>query len=114
MMERYAGSFDLTDPPCSIFMVNPCGLVSKKNTAPQEYRVINHQSAPRSGSVNDRIAKKNFITEYENVPSAARWIWELGPECQLTKVDIKEAYRIIPIHPVNQLLQGILLENRLY
>src|SRR2546421_29451 len=41
---RYAGPFDLSNPPCSTFMVNPCGLVPKKNTVPQEYRVINHQS----------------------------------------------------------------------
>ena len=88
-------------------MVNPCRLVSKKNTVPQEYRVINHQSAPRGASINDSINKNKFTTEYENVPHAARWIRKLGPGCIMMKVDIKEAYRIIPIHSVDQLLQGV-------
>jgi len=111
---RYAGPFDLSNPPCSTFMVNPCGLVPKKNTVPQEYRVINHQSAPRGASVNDGIDSAEFATEYENVPRATQWIRELGPGCLMMKVDIKEAYRIIPIHPVDQLLQGVAFEDKLY
>jgi len=108
------GSFDLIEPPCKTFMVNPCGLVPKKNTHPQEYRVINHQSSPRGTSVNDRISKEEFSTQYENVSCATRWIRELGEGCQLIKVDIKEAYRVIPIHPIDQLLQGIVHDGHLY
>ena len=32
----------------------------------------------------------------------------------MVKVDIKEAYRIIPIHPVDQLLQGVVHKGQLY
>ena len=59
----------------------------KKCTSPQEYRIINHQSAPHGTSVNNGINKNNFATQYENVPCAIKWIKKLGPGCQLTKVD---------------------------
>ena len=28
--------------------------------------------------------------------------------------DIKEAYRILPVHPIDQLLQGMVLDGKLY
>jgi hypothetical protein len=111
---RYAGPFDLADPPCDTFVVNPCGLVPKKDSYPTQYRVINHQSSPRGKSVNDGIDKAEFATSYENVSHAADWIREFGPGCSLIKMDIKEAYRIIPIHPVDQPLQGVAHEGQLY
>lgn len=111
---RYAGPFDPEHPPCSTYMVNPCGLVPKKDTDPTEYRVINHQSAPTGSSINDGIDKNDFATTYENVPCAAKWIREMGKGCLLIKLDIKEAYRVIPIHPVDQVLQGIMHEGKLY
>src|SRR5581483_9372544 len=76
-MGRYAGPFTLEKPPCSNFMVNPCGLVPKKDTDPTEYRVINHQSTPKGFSVNDGIDKNDFAITYENVPYAMKWIREL-------------------------------------
>ena len=95
-------------------MVNPCGLVPKKDTTPTKYRVINHQSALIGSSVNDGIDKTDFAINYENVPCATKWIRELGEGCSLIKLDIKEAYRVIPIHPVDQVLQGIIHDNKLY
>ena len=71
-LERYTGPFNPENPPCSTYIVNPCGLVPKKDTCPTEYRVINHQSAPASRSVNDGIDKADFATTYENVPFVTR------------------------------------------
>src|SRR5205807_10087665 len=79
-----------------------------------EYRVISHQSAPKGASVNDGISKKEFEIKYENVAHAAKWIRFYGQNCQLVKVDIKEAYRNLPIHPLDQTLQGVVCEGKLY
>src|SRR5206468_2602531 len=69
---------------------------------------------PRGQSVNDGIDKEDFATAYENVPVAMKWIRKLGPGCLMMKIDIKEAYRIIPIHPIDQLLQGVMHKDHLY
>ena len=39
---------------------------------------------------------------------------ELGPGTQLAKIDIKGAYRIIPVHLDNRPLSGMLWEEQLY
>ena len=54
---RIAGPFSLKNPPINIFMVNPLGLVEKRDTNPLEYRVITHHSASHGDSVNDSIDK---------------------------------------------------------
>src|SRR6266487_4502949 len=95
-------------------MVNPCGLIPKKDTMPIEYRVINHQSALIDLSINDGIDKTDFANSCKNVPCATKWIRELGEGCILIKLDIKEAYRVIPIHPIDQILQDIIHNNKLY
>ena len=111
---RYIGPFALSQPPIIPVRVNPCGLVPKRDTDPVVYRVINHQSAPEGISVNDGIDKNNFVMNYEHVGHAARWIQFFGKGCQLIKIDIKEAYRIILIEPLNQTLQGVICEGKLY
>src|SRR5205807_1176883 len=42
---RYIGTFALLQPLIILVRVNPCGLVSKRDTDSVVYRVINHQSA---------------------------------------------------------------------
>jgi hypothetical protein len=111
---RYIGPFKLSDPPVYPIRVNPCGLVPKRDTNPTVYRVINHQSAPYGNSINDGIEKEDFNTTYEHVGHAAQWIRYFGKDCLLTKIDIKEAYRIIPIDLLDQTLQGIICEKELY
>src|SRR6266487_6721456 len=110
-LERYTSLFNPENPPCSTYIVNPCGLVPKKDTYPTEYRVINHQSTPAGRSVNDGIDKADFTTTYENMPFATRWIRTLGAGTQMIKVDIKEVYQVILIHLVDQTLQGVMYKD---
>ena len=95
-------------------MVNPLGLVEKRHTIPLEYRVITHHSAPHGSSVNDGIDKHNFQISFDTIKHAVRWIRFIGYSALLTKIDIKDTYRIIPIYPVDQILQGMLLNDDLY
>ena len=46
--------------------------------------------------------------------NAAEIITGLGRQAQLTKVDIKSAYQIITVHPEDQLLLGMLWEEKLF
>ena len=48
------------------------------------------------------------------VEDAAKIVTSLGRQAQLAKVDIKSAYRIIPVHPEDRLLLGMQWENKLF
>lgn len=111
---RMCGPFSEEEPPCDLFQVNPCGLMEKKGTNPKTFRVISHLSAPFGLSVNDRIYRLEFVMKYENVNHAVRWINKYRKGCILSKVDIKNAYRILPVDSVDQDLQGIKLGNDIY
>ena len=111
---RISGPFSLKHLPVDLFMVNPFGLVEKRETNPTEYRVITHHSAPYGSSVNDGIDRHEFKISFDTLKHAARWIRHFGPGSLLSKIDIKEAYRILPVHLIDQLLQGIICDNKLY
>ena len=92
---RLAGPFIAA--PFHPFRVSPLGLVPKKS--PGEFCLIHHLSFPRGSSVNDGMAPENTSVHYATVADAIRLIKAAGKGCFLTKTDIKNAFRIIPICP---------------
>jgi hypothetical protein len=44
----------------------------------------------------------------------AQAVLELGPGTQLAKIDIKSAYRIIPVHPEDRSFLGMQWKDQLY
>jgi len=110
---RIAGPYKLGNLPVESYRINPCGLVPKRDNQ-NEFRVIHHHSAPRFDSVNDGINKEDFSTSYENVGHASKRIRTFGKGCLLAKVDIQEAYRILPVHPIDQTLQGFECDGNIY
>jgi hypothetical protein len=79
-----------------------------------EYRVITHHSAPHGSSVNNGIDKHEFRISFDTLKHAVRWIRHFGEGALLSKIDIKDAYHNLPVHPVDQLLQGIVHDGKLY
>ena len=71
-------------------------------------------SSPGGFSVNDSINPDWYSMSYVTVENTAEIITVLGRQAQLAKVDIKSAYRIIPVHPENWLLLGMLWEEKLF
>ena len=64
-------------------------------------------SSPTACSVNDGISAELCLLRYASSDDALRLISQLGPGTQLVKMDLKDAYRIIPMHPNDQHLLGI-------
>ena len=110
-LNRIAGPFEPTAMPVDTYRINPCGLVPKRDNV-EEFRVIHHHSAPKLTSINNGINIEDFHTTYENVGHAAQWIRYFGEGCLLAKVDIKDAYRILPVHPLDQTLQGFICKRK--
>lgn len=82
------------------FQCSPLGLVPKKETG--DFRIIHDLSYPPGKSVNDFIPSEFTFVQYESVYDAVDMIKQLGQEAFLAKSDIKNAFRIIPIHKDDQ------------
>ena len=78
----------------SYLLSSSVSLVWYQNT----FRMIVDLSAPRGFSVNDGIREEICAS----VDQAVSLILRLGQGTMLVKLDMKEAYRIVPVHPHDQ------------
>ena len=107
--QRVAGPFK--SPPFENLIVSPIGLVPKKFSDPntpdvKKFRMIHHLSFPEGESVNDYIDPKLTSVQYTGFDEAVAMIQRLGKNCKLFKMDIKNAFRLIPIRPADFELLG--------
>ncbi len=58
-------------------------------------------------SVNDGINREMCSLQYASVDQAVALVSQLGQGTQLAKLDLKDAYRIVPVHPQDHYLLGI-------
>ena len=107
---RLAGPFP--DPPFEPFHISPLGVVPK--TTPGEYRLIHHLSFPKGSSVNSGISSEDSSVQYATIQDAIRFVKSIGKNCFLAKTDIKNLFRIIPIHPDDYPLLGIFWKGSFY
>ncbi len=64
--------------------------------------------------MNDGIAEDLCSLQYSSVDNAVQFITSLGQGTQLVKLDLKDAYRILPIHPQDHHLPGIRWQDQIY
>lgn len=104
---RVAGPF--LRPPFKDFIVSPIGIVPKKSKG--EFRMIHHLSYPEGGSINDFIDPALTSVQYTHFDKAVDLIQRLGKNCHLFKMDIKNAFKIIPVRPEDFQLLGFSLNG---
>lgn len=63
--------------------------------------------SPVGNSVNDGIFRDLCSLQCTTVDDAAGIIQKLSKDTQLVKLDLKDAYRIVPVHPADYDLLGI-------
>lgn len=99
---RVLGPFD----PQSLAEVNISrfGVIPKNSGG---WRLILDLSSPEGESVNDGIEEAACSLTYVSLEDAAKAIVRYGPGCLLSKVDIKQAYRMVPVHPEDRHLLGM-------
>ena len=86
------------------------GFILKKNK-PGKYRLIVNISAPEGASMNNGISSVAFSFHYVTVREVARMI----PQgAFLAKIDLKAAYRKVPVHPEDQYLLGISRKDQIF
>lgn len=109
-LRRIAGPFQ--QAPFSPMFFSPIGIVPKKT--PNKFRMIHHLSYPEGASINDAIPHEKSTVSYASIDDAVRLIKSFGPGCYLAKTDIESAFRIIPIHPSNYHLLGMIWQGQYY
>lgn len=93
--------------------VSPMGIIPKRNK-PGKWRMIVDLSSPPGGSLNDGIGSEQSSLSYTTIDHLSTLILDVGKGAFLVKADIKEAYRMIPVHPEDQPLLGIRWNGRVY
>ena len=92
---------------------NPFGVIPKKNK-PGNWILIVDLSSPEGSSVNDGITKELVTLTYVSVDTVVGRVLELGKGSLLAKMDIRQAYRNIPVHPEDRILLGMAWEGSVY
>ena len=92
---------------------SPIGLVPKgRNTG--RWRMIVDLSYLLASSVNNGINPDQCSLQYSSMDDAIHFVVGLGPGTLLLKVDLKSAYRMVPVHPLDRHLLGIQWEGCTY
>ena len=91
--------------------LSPLGAVPKKNSL--KFRTIHNLSFPHGHSINDNVVSLP-ARKYATVDDAANVLCAVGQGCFLSKLDIRDAYRLIPIHPHDRQLLGFSWKNVIY
>ena len=71
-------------------------------------------TGPVIPKINDGIPKDLCSLHYINVDNVIRQIIALGRGALLAKADIKSAFRLLPVHPADRHLLGMLWNDELY
>ena len=92
---------------------SPFGVIPKKSK-PGKFRLILNLSAPEGHSVNDGISKDLASLSYVTIDEVADTVQKLGRGTLMAKMDIKQAYRNVPVHPDDRSLLGMLWKGQVY
>ncbi len=107
---RMLGPFE----PLLVPMVHTSKIGAVSKSTPGQYRLIVDLSSPSGHSVNDGIATNRCSLTYVSVQEAAQRVLRLGRGALLAKVDIRSAYRNLPVHPDDRWLLGLRWEGGIF
>ena len=84
-----------SSPPFPNFVINSIGVVPKKTGG---FGMITDLSRPDE-SANSGISKDLFTLEYSSIYDAVAILSKAGPDIFMCKLDVKDAFRLIPARP---------------
>ena len=110
MIPRYQGTNGIPPNtnllPMTPLQISPFGIIPKKSK-PGKWHLIIDLSSPAGWSVNDGIEKELCLMSYISIDRVVDYILRFKPGALMAKIDIKQAYRNIPVHPDDRHLLGM-------
>ena len=108
---RVAGPFHMS--AVSKVHISRFGVIPK-NHKPDKWRLIVDLSHPAGHSVNDGIPTHLCRLTYITVDTAIEHILTSGAGTWLAKIDIRNAFRLLPVHPADRHMLGMRWNNQVY
>jgi hypothetical protein len=102
------GPFDVH--PYPQFVINSIGVIPKKTGG---HRMITDLSRPAEG-VNHSICKEDFSIQYSSIDDAVAILKRVGRHAFMCKLDIKDAFRLIPVRKKDWPLLGYQWDEQFY
>ena len=111
--ELVKGRLSVVDEGVLEVHCSPFGVIPKKSN-PNKWRLILDLSCPHGNSVNDGISKELASLSYVSIDEIVTRLVMLGRGAVMAKMDIKQAYRNIPVHPGDSLLLGMRWQGKTF
>ena len=108
---RVAGPFHISAVPK--IHISRFGVIPKNHKL-DKWRLIVDLSYPTGHSVNDGIPTHLCRLTYITVDTAIEHILTLGASTWLAKIDIRNAFRLLPVHPADHHMLGMRWNNQIY
>ena len=93
--------------------INRFGVIPKKYQ-PGKWRLVTDLSHPDNSSVNDAIDPSLCSLTYTSVDVVAATAAALGLGARLAKIDVKSAYRLVPVYPGQRHWLGMQWQGKIY
>ena len=100
-LNRIAGPFQVKPEG---LLLSPLAAIPKRE--PGEFRLIHDLSYPRESSINSHIPRECSRVSYETLDDCLKIISQLGKSALISKGDIKNAFRILPVSKFDYRLLG--------
>ena len=99
--------------PTENMVISPLYVIPK--STPGKFRLIHNLSYPRGASVNDHINDDDKSVHYYSLTDVARFLVGRSENTWwLSKVDLKDAYRCVPIHKADWPCLGMKLDDKYF
>ena len=93
--------------------INHFGVISKKHQV-GKWRQITDLSFPEGSRINDGIDTPAYSLSYVTVQEVAHRAVNMGKGSLLAKIDIKSAYRLVPVSPLDCKWLGMCWKEQIY
>ena len=104
---------EIEDSLAACIHTSPFGVIPKKHK-PGKWRLILDLSSPEGSSVNDGVSKELSSLSYVTIDDVVAAIQLAERGALLAKMDIKQAYRNIPVHPDDRFCLGMQWEGKVF
>ena len=92
--------------PDELVHISPIGHIPKDGQT-RRFHLIVDLSSPIGACVKYGIDPELCSLSYLSVNEAVAWVRQCGPWALMAKLDLKAAYRKVPVHPNDQPLLGM-------
>ena len=105
---RKLGPF--TRPPFDTYVGSPMGAIPKKLS--DQVRIVHDLSFPPGNSINSHIPDSLCTVRYMSLDDALARVHASGPGTLMAKLDLKDAYKHVGVHPDDWDLLGLTLSDQ--